>query len=241
MTLTGGGGGTRYKVNAGTLTLTGTYTPDQASRYMRLDGSANGTFSGALVDAGFSPQLRKYGSGTWTLSGNNTYTGDTELNSGKLELGASERISSSSTLQANGGTFSTDATTGYLLSYVFVDHEQNDGTSYYQLKQFDYDGKYETFNVVAIDNNSGEFNMNALFPNPTSASMTVNFQSEEAAAHFLFINDAQGNEVYSAKVAALKGENQFQLATQNFSDGIYFVRIVSPRGETVSRQVIVQR
>ncbi|MFM7023181.1 MAG: autotransporter-associated beta strand repeat-containing protein [Flavobacteriales bacterium] len=126
------------------------------------------------------------------------------------------------------------------VSYLFVDYEQTNGISYYQLKQYDYDGSHETFNTVAIDNNVMGFKINSLFPNPTSNHMTVNFQSCESGAHYLFINDAQGNEVYSAMIATFKGDNQFQLPTQNYSSGIYYVRLVSPKGDSVSSQIVVQ-
>jgi autotransporter-associated beta strand protein len=113
MTLAAGGGGTKYRVDAGTLTLTGTYTPNVGSRNMRLDGSGNGVFSGTLVDAGFAPELRKYGSGTWSITGVNTYTGITDLRAGKLQLGASGVIPDASNLNAQGGTFSTGSGAGY--------------------------------------------------------------------------------------------------------------------------------
>ncbi len=128
-----------------------------------------------------------------------------------------------------------------ILQYTFVDYEQPSGTSYYRLKQYDYDGQNETFNIVAIDNDSSnEFKMNALFPNPANASMTVNFHSRESGSHFIFINDAQGNEVFAAMIASLQGENQFSLPTQNYASGTYFVRIVSPKKETISSQIVVQ-
>ena len=127
-----------------------------------------------------------------------------------------------------------------LLDYVFVDYEQLNGLTYYQLKQYDYDGANEVFNIVAIDNSSSEFKMNALFPNPANNSLAVNFQSKESAAHFMCINDARGNEVYSATIAAMRGENQFNVPTQNLSNGIYFVRIVSQKNEKISVQIVVQ-
>ena len=101
-----------------------------------------------------------------------------------------------------------------ILSYVFVDYEQLPGINYYRLAQFDYDGKNETFNIVAIDNNGAAFKLNSLFPNPATSSMTVNFQSKEAKPHSIFICDAQGNEVFKAMIATLQGENQFTLPTK---------------------------
>ncbi len=128
-----------------------------------------------------------------------------------------------------------------ILQYTFVDYEQPSGTSYYRLKQYDYDGQNETFNIVAIDNDSSnEFEMNALFPNPTSAAMTVNFHSSESGSHFIFINDAQGKEVFAAMIASLQGQNKFSLPTQNYASGTYFVRIVSPKKETISSQIVLQ-
>ena len=122
-----------------------------------------------------------------------------------------------------------------------MDYEQPSGTSYYRLKQFDYDGQNETFNTVAIDNSIGsEFKLNALFPNPANASITVNFQASELGAHFIFINDAQGNEIFKATIATLKGDNKFVLPTQNYASGTYFVRIVSPKKESISSQIVVQ-
>ncbi|MCX6181391.1 MAG: autotransporter-associated beta strand repeat-containing protein [Bacteroidetes bacterium] len=161
-----------------------------------------------------------------------------EINSDYFEI----QRSSDAVNFENIGKVQAAGNSNDILSYTFVDYEQPSGTSYYRLKQYDYDGQNETFNIVAIDNNesSSEFKMNALFPNPTSASMTVNFQSAESGSHFIFINDAQGNEVFAAMIATLQGENQFVLPTQNYASGTYFVRIVSPKKETISSQIVVQ-
>jgi len=160
-----------------------------------------------------------------------------EINSEYFEVQrSSDGINFESIGKVNAAGNSND-----ILSYTFVDYEQPNGTSYYRLKQFDYDGQNETFNIIAIDNNSSsEFKMNALFPNPANASITVNFQSKESGSHFIFINDAQGNEIFTATIATLQGENKFQLPTQNYASGTYFVRIVSPKKESISSQIVVQ-
>ena len=68
----------------------------------------------------------KGGSGTWTLSNINTYTGTTTVNAGTLKLGASGDISSSSAISVNGtsifdatavaGAFTVAPTTAQILS-----------------------------------------------------------------------------------------------------------------------------
>jgi len=62
------------------------------------------TISGAISGA-FA--ITKAGAGKMVLSGSNAYTGATNINAGTLELGAADRISNSSNLVLNGGTFST--------------------------------------------------------------------------------------------------------------------------------------
>jgi len=86
-----------------TLTLTGTNT------------GAN-TLAAAISDNG-SAQVSVYktGAGTWVLSGSNSYSGRTQLNSGVLNLGNANAIGATGTISFGGGTlqFSAVNTTDY--------------------------------------------------------------------------------------------------------------------------------
>ncbi|WP_262963689.1 autotransporter-associated beta strand repeat-containing protein [Methylobacter psychrophilus] len=94
-TLTGGtlavGGTVNLQTND--LTLAG-------SNAIGLTGVISGT--GALV---------KNGTGTTTLSGNNSYTGATNINAGTLALGANERLKDTGTVNVGGGTFNVNGKT----------------------------------------------------------------------------------------------------------------------------------
>ncbi|MDR6966759.1 autotransporter-associated beta strand protein [Flavobacterium arsenatis] len=57
--------------------------------------------------------LIKEGAGTVTLSGAHTYTGNTNVTAGTLQLASAERIANTSNLILNGGTFRTGSSTGY--------------------------------------------------------------------------------------------------------------------------------
>jgi len=78
-----------------------------------LGGTTGGSITGTIEDGSKIISLTKQDAGVWTLNGSSTYTGTTVISAGTLRLGAADRISNSSNMQLNGGTFSTGATTGY--------------------------------------------------------------------------------------------------------------------------------
>lgn len=57
--------------------------------------------------------LNKEGAGTIILSGAHTYTGNTNVMAGTLQLASAERIANTSNLILSGGTFRTGSSTGY--------------------------------------------------------------------------------------------------------------------------------
>jgi autotransporter-associated beta strand protein len=87
--------------------LSGSGIVTLGSKTLSVTENSNGTFSGSIQGIG---ALVKLGSGTLTLSGTNTYTGQTLIRDGTLALSASGSISSSSALVDNG-IFDVSATT----------------------------------------------------------------------------------------------------------------------------------
>ncbi|BCU78041.1 autotransporter-associated beta strand repeat-containing protein [Luteolibacter sp. LG18] len=123
----GGSAGTNYGVNglAGTLDLNG--HSENTSNFNGVAGgvltnsaaatsvvwtvgesNATATFAGVVENGAGTVALAKTGTGTQTLSGTNTYTGGTILNSGTLALDYntqdSSKLSDSGPLILNGGT-----------------------------------------------------------------------------------------------------------------------------------------
>ncbi|WP_260590772.1 autotransporter-associated beta strand repeat-containing protein [Variovorax sp. DXTD-1] len=87
--------GTGALALGGTLAIGGTAT---------LGGSFTGAdniISGVISGAG---NLRSAGNSTWTLTGANTYTGSTIVNSGVLRAGTAGAFGASTVAQVNGGT-----------------------------------------------------------------------------------------------------------------------------------------
>jgi autotransporter-associated beta strand protein len=105
------GGATIDHSGTGLLKFNSAFTATgNGVKTLSLQGLTSGTgeISGAIVDSSSSTALTKSGSGTWILSGANSYSGRTTVNGGMLTLAfgavASDIISPASALTLGGGT-----------------------------------------------------------------------------------------------------------------------------------------
>jgi autotransporter-associated beta strand protein len=101
-------GGSTYNIESqsGLLTLAGGFTlsggATGAGRVLQLQGAGDGIVSGEISNGSGTPTVNKQGTGTWTLSGPNTYTGATNVNGGMLVLAGTATNGSNRTV--NTGT-----------------------------------------------------------------------------------------------------------------------------------------
>ena len=114
-------------LGGGTLQYTGSngstdrsFTLSNATTSVIDVSSAGTTLTISGGGAATTGGLTKNGSGTLLFTASNSYTGDTTVNSGILQIGGNNRISDSSTLRVNGGTFNmvsfNDTVAGVILS-----------------------------------------------------------------------------------------------------------------------------
>ena len=105
-TISDGNGNTKIISDGGALTLSGNISANISARILDLSGTstAANTFSGALSNTN-TPGLTKTGTGTWTLSGANTYAGATTVTAGTLKLAHNSALGTT----AAGTTVSTGA------------------------------------------------------------------------------------------------------------------------------------
>jgi autotransporter-associated beta strand protein len=111
ITLGSGGGTYPIRCDAGTLMLTGSAGGGVAvtsaatgARTLTLDGSGDGIINGAVSNGAATLSVAKSGSGTWTLSGNNTYSGATTVAAGTLSV--QSNLTASASIAVTGGTLS---------------------------------------------------------------------------------------------------------------------------------------
>jgi fibronectin-binding autotransporter adhesin len=113
LSITGtGGNGVIFQSDAGLFTLSGTLTTTlTTTRTYIFQGTGNGVVTGSIADdASDILRVVKTGTGTWTLTGTNSYADGTTINAGTLSatgLAVSGAVSATST-----GTFSNMSIAG---------------------------------------------------------------------------------------------------------------------------------
>ena len=131
------------------------------------------------------------------------------------------------------------------ISYDYFDDSPLMGTSYYRLKQTDFDGKYEYVDLLAVNFNQDDDGICMLhvYPNPCVGSCSIDLKDCPLANNQVDIElyDAFGKKVVSR--ISPKSSNKdisFHLnSSNNLAPGVYIVR-ASINGKKQSSKVVVK-
>lgn len=132
------------------------------------------------------------------------------------------------------------------ISYSYSDVNPPKSTLYYLLKQVDFDGKSETFNLISISNESTNYECSmSVNPNPCIGKCTVAFDNcndyELKDAKFQ-VYDAMGNVVFASSNKPIEqGKAMFSLdVNNNLKPAIYIVR-GNTESKVIDKKVIMQK
>jgi len=105
-----GGNGLALQADGGLLVLNGSISTTLSSRGVELNGAGAGLINGSITNGtgNVAFTVTKDGSGTWTLAGNNTYSGATTVSSGALMVNGA--IGSGAVSVASGATLGGNGT-----------------------------------------------------------------------------------------------------------------------------------
>jgi hypothetical protein len=116
-----------------------------------------------------------------------------------------------------------------LLSYHTTDPAPYTGTSYYRLKQVDYDRQFSYSKIVSVENDGLEIN---IYPNPSQGSFKIDVLSEKLSYQIEVI-DAEGRPVYEGTE-----EPGSSLEIKGLPKGVYVVRVAG-EDTVVNRKLVV--
>lgn len=108
-----------------------------------------------------------------------------------------------------------------ILKYSAIDNNPYEGTSFYRLKQTDYDGRLTYSHTVALHYNK-PFKLH-IYPNPFTSSITITLNSEplNGECHFIIysiLGEEISNMILQNKVTIFK--------SGHISSGVYFYKLI---------------
>ncbi len=120
-----------------------------------------------------------------------------------------------------------------LINYKTTDEHPFIGTSYYRLKQTDFNGQSEIFKPVAIFMEDKKIGINdiIIFPNPFGEAFTIRLDSDLNEELELKILNTNCVNIYTEKLPIEKGNNELHFKTpENLKAGIYLIQFTDKNG-----------
>ncbi|MEO8209395.1 MAG: T9SS type A sorting domain-containing protein [bacterium] len=163
------------------------------------------------------------------------WTTSMELNNSGFEIERSTFRSQSSEDWMKIGFINGNGTTSSPNNYEFSDRGLNSGKYNYRLKQIDFNGNYEYFNltdevVIGLPN---KFSLSQNYPNPFNPATNIKFDiisdgRHQSANVKLIIFDMTGKEVeVLVKEELTPGNYEVEWNAASYSSGVYFYKLQS--------------
>ncbi|MGK7390824.1 MAG: T9SS type A sorting domain-containing protein [Candidatus Cyclobacteriaceae bacterium M2_1C_046] len=126
--------------------------------------------------------------------------------------------------------------------YNFIHKTPSTGSNYYRLKQVDFDGTYEYYNMIHVEKTGGMDDLELrIFSNP-SISKKINFfitTSFPSKPIYLNIKDLQGRIFYENQIELPGSTNEYSFDLEhNFTPGIYIVSLEQERNKVYEKLLV---
>lgn len=110
-------------------------------------------------------------------------------------------------------------------NYFLVDESPYQGTSYYRLKQTDFNGNFEYYNMTGVHFNAHTHDLSiiSIAPNPFDEYFNVEYFSENREPINLELKNLLGVKVYAKTITPEHGLNHYHFDNKKLNRGIYFL------------------
>ena len=158
------------------------------------------------------------------------WTTATETNNAGFEIQKSEVRNQKSGEWVKVGYISGNGTKTTPTNYTFEDKKLNTGKYNYRLKQIDYNGNFEYFNLtgeveLGVPN---KFDISQNYPNPFNPTTKIDFDLPYDSKVSMKLYDMNGREVMTLiNETKTAGYYTVQMNGNNLSSGMYFYRIIA--------------
>ena len=109
--------------------------------------------------------------------------------------------------------------------YNFVDKSPYSGTNYYQLRQYDLDGKMTTFKIISVKSGVASNHIRILTSNKNELNVSVNLS--DAKAGNILLTDVSGKVLYTRQALLTAGENIIKIPLKNYNKQLGIVSFIT--------------
>jgi hypothetical protein len=120
-------------------------------------------------------------------------------------------------------------------NYSATDTDPLPGTSFYQVRETDFNGSYMTSDVLIVNECSGE---NVIIYGD-GIGVTVDINADEDGAYVIEIFDVLGQKLMSETKNVISGVNQYKISAMNVSSDIYLVKVYN-KNHSVTKKVFIR-
>lgn len=136
-------------------------------------------------------------------------------------------------------------TTNEATVYKYMDAKMNTGTYQYRLKQIDFNGNFEYFNLTTPDHvtisNPFVFDVSQNYPNPSNPKSKIDFQIPNDGRVLVKVYDISGREVKTLlDDNKTTGFYTIEFDGSNLSSGVYFYKISSGSFSQTKKMILVK-
>jgi len=198
------------------------YRPNDKALLIGTHG--NGMFS-TIIDCILPVELASFSANVNINNVTLNWTTTSETNNAGFDI---ERKLSNYSEWKKLGNIAGNGTTNESHSYSFIDKNLNSGVYNYRLRQIDYNGSYQYYNlsnevIVGIPN---KFELSQNYPNPFNPVTKIDFALPYDCKISLVVFDMAGREIQKlVNNTQTSGYYSVKFDGANFSSGVYFYKI----------------
>ncbi|HEY9081971.1 MAG TPA: T9SS type A sorting domain-containing protein [Vicingaceae bacterium] len=130
-----------------------------------------------------------------------------------------------------------------IIEYTETDFNPISGISYYRLKQTDFDGRFEYFNIVPVKySTSDEEDELSIFPNPANqgGNISINHNFNSTNEILVVLRDLQGKEFYSKVHININKDELIGVPIDyEIPKGIYFI-VATSENKIHSKKLVIK-
>ncbi|NVO03092.1 MAG: T9SS type A sorting domain-containing protein, partial [Bacteroidetes bacterium] len=119
-----------------------------------------------------------------------------------------------------------------IINYSFIDEISNNITTYYRLKQVDFDGKFNYSKIVFSKCNEKEISILVL-PNPTNDYVKINLSENRKGMSFQLYS-GNGRQLKESKIESV----ETFIDLRNFSSATYYLKVIDEKQEVKVFKII---